>query len=57
MFWHIRHRLDPVATWAALLQVGLLRDRLPAAEVEYAIEDALLQAGHAGEFSTLEYIL
>ena len=32
-------------------QVGLLRDRLPAAEVEYAIEDALLQAGHAGETS------
>ena len=29
-------------------QVALLRDRLPAAEVEYAIEDALLQAGHAG---------
>jgi len=33
-----------------LLQVGLLRDRLPAAEVEYAIEDALLHAGHAGQF-------
>ncbi len=31
-----------------LLQVGLLRDRLPAAEVEYA----LLQAGHAGEFKS-----
>ena len=40
-----------------LLQVGLLRDRLPAAEVEYAIEDALLQAGHAGNFSALDYTL
>ena len=42
----IRTRREPCE--AALAQVGLLRDRLPAAEVEYAIEDALLQAGHAG---------
>ena len=29
----------------------LLRRKLPAVEVEYAVEDALLQAGHAGQLS------
>jgi hypothetical protein len=29
--------------------IGALRDKLPAAEVDYAVEDALLEAGYAGE--------
>ena len=37
----------------------LLREKLPAREVEYAVEDALLQGGHAGAhhapFLSLEY--
>ena len=41
--------LNPAPSQDVPPQVGLLRDRLPAAEVEYAIEDALLQAGHAGD--------
>lgn len=29
--------------------LDLLRQKLPAPEVEYAVEDALLQGGHAGQ--------
>lgn len=28
--------------------IGTLRDKLPAAEVDYAVEDALVEAGYAG---------
>lgn len=30
--------------------IGALRGKLPAAEVDYAVEDALLEAGYAGGF-------
>lgn len=40
------------STGAGVLRSGqlleLLREKLPAQEVEYAVEDALLQGGHAG---------
>ena len=30
----------------------VLREKLPAAEVEYAVEDALVDAGYKGDYST-----
>ncbi len=30
-----------------------LRSRLPAAEIEYAVEDALVEAGYAGKASAI----
>ena len=30
----------------------VLREKLPAAEIEYAVEDALVDAGYKGKFPT-----